>query len=122
EKLRCLLDCLKEAFRRRGLPEKLYTDQGKIFTRAHLQVLCANLKIKTHPRPALCRLEQRKNREIFSNGTTGFSRAPASGTSPRSRSVKRPVLAMAGNRIPSPSPQCSGWAISGRALRPKGLD
>src|SRR5208282_1208911 len=52
EKLGPLLDCLKEAFRRRGLPEKLYTDQGKIFTCAHLQVVCANLKIKLiHARP-----------------------------------------------------------------------
>ncbi len=52
EKLRCLLDCLKQAFASRGLPEKLYTDQGKIFTCAHLQVICANLKIKlTHARP-----------------------------------------------------------------------
>jgi transposase InsO family protein len=52
EKLGPLLDCLKEAFARRGLPEKLYTDQGKIFTCAHLQVVCANLKIKLiHARP-----------------------------------------------------------------------
>ena len=52
EKLASLLDCLKEAFGRRGLPEKLYTDQGKIFTCAHLQVVCANLKIKLiHARP-----------------------------------------------------------------------
>ena len=46
EKLGPLLDCLKEAFGRRGLPEKLYTDHGKIFTCAHLQVVCDNLKIK----------------------------------------------------------------------------
>lgn len=52
EKLRCLLDCLKQAFAGRGLPEKLYTDHGKIFTCAHLQVICANLKIKLiHARP-----------------------------------------------------------------------
>jgi transposase InsO family protein len=52
EKLGPLLDCVKEAFKRRGLPEKLYTDQGKIFTCAHLQVVCANLKIKLlHARP-----------------------------------------------------------------------
>jgi putative transposase len=52
EKLASLLDCLKEAFGRRGLPEKLYTDQGKIFTCSHLQVVCANLKIKLiHARP-----------------------------------------------------------------------
>ena len=52
EKLRCLLDCLKQAFAGRGLPEKLYTDHGKIFTCAHLQVICANLNIKLiHARP-----------------------------------------------------------------------
>ena len=52
EKLASLLDCLKEGFGRRGLPEKLYTDRGKIFTCAHLQVVCANLKIKLiHARP-----------------------------------------------------------------------
>ena len=45
EKLRCLLDCLQQAFARRGLPEKLYTDQGKILTCSHLRVVCANLRI-----------------------------------------------------------------------------
>jgi transposase InsO family protein len=52
EKLRCLLDCLQNAFRRRGLPERLYTDHGKIFTSHHLRVVCANLNIKLlHARP-----------------------------------------------------------------------
>lgn len=45
EKLRSLLDCLRQAFACRGLPEKLYTDQGKIFTCSHLRVVCANLRI-----------------------------------------------------------------------------
>ena len=52
EKLRCLLDCLQNAFRRRGLPQRLYTDHGKIFTSNHLQLVCANLNIKLiHARP-----------------------------------------------------------------------
>ena len=52
EKLRCLLDCLQQAFACRGLPEKLYTDQGKIFTCSHLRVVCANLRIHLlHARP-----------------------------------------------------------------------
>jgi len=52
EKLRCLLDCLQNAFRRRGLPERLYTDNGKIFISHHLRVVCANLNIKLlHARP-----------------------------------------------------------------------
>jgi putative transposase len=52
EKLRCLLDCLQQAFAFRGLPEKLYTDQGKIFTCSHLRLVCANLRIHLlHARP-----------------------------------------------------------------------
>ena len=52
EKLRCLLDCLQQAFACRGLPEKLYTDQGKIFTCSHLRLVCANLRIHLlHARP-----------------------------------------------------------------------
>ncbi|MGB7838376.1 MAG: DDE-type integrase/transposase/recombinase [Terrimicrobiaceae bacterium] len=52
EKLRSLLDCLRQAFACRGLPEKLYTDQGKIFTCSHLRVVCANLRIRLlHARP-----------------------------------------------------------------------
>ena len=75
EKLASLLDCLKEAFGRRGLPEKLYTDQGKIFTCAHLQVVCANLKIKLiHARPYAAWSRARSNgfsgpcRVIFNPG------------------------------------------------------
>jgi putative transposase len=52
EKLRCLLDCLQQAFACRGLPEKLYTDHGKIFTCSHLRLVCANLRIHLlHARP-----------------------------------------------------------------------
>ena len=52
EKLPSLLDCLQTALRRRGLPRKLYTDCGKVFTCRHLQTVCANLDIKLlHARP-----------------------------------------------------------------------
>lgn len=47
-----LLDCLRQAFERRGLPEGLYTDQGKIFTGGQLKLVCANLRIRLlHARP-----------------------------------------------------------------------
>jgi putative transposase len=73
QKLPCLLDCLKEAFGRRGLPEKLYTDQGKIFTCAHLQVVCANLKIKLiHARPYAA-WSRGKIERFFRTLTGGFS-------------------------------------------------
>jgi transposase InsO family protein len=72
EKLRSLLDCLRQAFACRGLPEKLYTDQSKIFTCSHLRVVCANLRIRLLHAPALCCLEQGKDRTLFSNRAEGL--------------------------------------------------
>jgi putative transposase len=52
EKLCCFLDCLRQGLARRGFPEKLYSDQGKIFTSYHLQIVCANLKVRLcHAKP-----------------------------------------------------------------------
>ena len=43
---------LKEAVLRRGLPRKLYTDQGKPFINAHTRLVCAQLGIRLlHCRP-----------------------------------------------------------------------
>jgi transposase InsO family protein len=43
---------LKEAVQRRGLPRKLYTDQGRPFTNDHTRVICANLGIRLlHAKP-----------------------------------------------------------------------
>jgi transposase InsO family protein len=43
---------LKEALQRRGLPRKLYTDQGGPFTNDHTRVICANLGIRLlHAKP-----------------------------------------------------------------------
>jgi putative transposase len=51
-KITHLLDCLRQAFARRGLPDGLYTDQGKIFTGSQLKLVCANLGIRLlHARP-----------------------------------------------------------------------
>jgi putative transposase len=41
-----LLVCLKEALRRRGLPRKLYADNGGPFVNHHLRVVCANLGLR----------------------------------------------------------------------------
>lgn len=42
----------KEALRRRGVPTKLYTDQGAPFTCDHTRVVCANLGIRLlHAKP-----------------------------------------------------------------------
>lgn len=52
EKLGSFLDCFRQGLARRGLPEKLYTDRGKIFTSHHLQVVCANLNVRLcHAKP-----------------------------------------------------------------------
>lgn len=45
ERLEDFLDCFKQAIRSRGVPEKLYTDNGKIFTSRHVQTACAALNI-----------------------------------------------------------------------------
>ena len=46
------LDCLKQAILRRGLPIKLYTDQGKPFVNTHVKIVCANLGIRLlHAKP-----------------------------------------------------------------------
>ena len=47
-----LLRCLKEALRRRGLPRKLYADNGGPFVNNHLKIICANLGIRLiHSKP-----------------------------------------------------------------------
>jgi transposase InsO family protein len=52
EKLCWFLDCLRQGLAQRGFPEKLYTDQGKIFTSYHLQIVCANLGVRIcHAQP-----------------------------------------------------------------------
>lgn len=46
------LDSLKQAVLRRGLPLKLYTDQGKPFINHHAHIVCANLGIRLlHAKP-----------------------------------------------------------------------
>ena len=52
EKLYWFLDCFRQGLARRGFPDKLYTDQGKIFTSHHLQIVCANLGVRLcHAKP-----------------------------------------------------------------------
>jgi len=52
ERIECFLDLLKQALRSRGIPEKLYTDNGSLFTSEHLRTVCANLGIRLiHAKP-----------------------------------------------------------------------
>lgn len=48
----CLLQVLHEAVLRRGIPRRLYADNGKAFSSRHLNVVCANLNIHLlHAKP-----------------------------------------------------------------------
>jgi len=52
EKLGAFLDCFRQGLAQRGFPDKLYTDQDKIFTSYHLQIVCANLGVRLcHAKP-----------------------------------------------------------------------
>jgi hypothetical protein len=58
---------LKEAVLRRGLPRKLYTDQGKPFINAHTRTVCAKLGIRLlHARPYHSWSKGKVERVIFS--------------------------------------------------------
>ena len=45
EKLECFLDCFKKALLTRGIPRKLYVDNGSAFRSHHLEHTCASLGI-----------------------------------------------------------------------------
>ncbi len=45
EKLECFLDCFKKALLMRGIPRKLYVDNGSAFRSHHLEHTCASLGI-----------------------------------------------------------------------------
>ena len=50
--IEALLACLKQAICRRGLPRKLYVDNGGPFVNQHLKIVCANLGIRlVHSKP-----------------------------------------------------------------------
>lgn len=52
EKLSDFLDTFRQGLAHRGVPEKLYTDRGKIFTSQHLRIVCANLNVRLlHAKP-----------------------------------------------------------------------
>jgi putative transposase len=52
ERLECFLDTLRQGVLARGLPDRLYTDQGACFKSQHLGIVCANLGIRLlHAKP-----------------------------------------------------------------------
>jgi transposase InsO family protein len=52
ERIEYFLDLLRHALQARGIPEKLYTDNGALFTSEHLRMVCARLGIRLiHAKP-----------------------------------------------------------------------
>ena len=52
ESAACFGDCLKQAMLRRGVPRRLYCDNGGLYRTQHLQVVCATLNVALiHSRP-----------------------------------------------------------------------
>ena len=52
ENAACFQDAIKQAVLRRGVPRRLYTDNGATFRTHHLEVICATLNISlVHSRP-----------------------------------------------------------------------
>jgi transposase InsO family protein len=52
ERIECFLDVLRQALQARGIPEKLYTDNGSLFVSEHLRTVCANFGIRLiHAKP-----------------------------------------------------------------------
>ncbi len=46
ESLSSLIDCFKHAIIKRGIPYKLYTDNGKVYLSHHFNLICAQLGVK----------------------------------------------------------------------------
>jgi len=52
ERTECFLDTLRQALLARGIPEKLYTDNGSLFISDHVRTVCANFGIRLiHAKP-----------------------------------------------------------------------
>lgn len=52
ERIECFLDTVRQALQTRGIPDKLYTDNGALFVSEHLRTVCANFGIRLiHAKP-----------------------------------------------------------------------
>ncbi len=72
ENAACFQDALKQALLRRGLPRRLYCDNGATFRTHHLEVICATLNISLiHSRPHRPR-GRGKIERFFRHVRTGF--------------------------------------------------
>jgi putative transposase len=75
ERVECFLDTFRHALQTRGLPDKLYTDNGPAFRSHHLKIVCANLEIKIlHTRP-YCAWSKGKLERFFLTAQKQFQQA-----------------------------------------------
>ena len=73
ERLEYFLDALRKALLMRGLPKKLYVDNGPAFRSNHLEFICASLGIVLiHAKPYQPE-GKGKNRTVQQDGTRGLS-------------------------------------------------
>lgn len=102
---------LKEAVLRRGLPRKLYTDQGKPFVNTHTRTVCAQLGIRLlHARPYHSWSKGKVERVIFSiqqsfESTLGLKGNQASSLEELNRKLSRWVQALYHQRVHSSTRQ-----------------
>ena len=118
EKLCWFLDCFRQALARRGFPDKLYTDQGKIFTSYHLQIVCANLGVRLcHAKPYAA-WSKGKQERWFRTLQMDFEARLVIDPSTRLEELNARLWRWIEERIPPASPQRAGRPNPGRALRP----
>jgi len=113
-----LLDCFRQALARRGFPEKLYTDQGKIFTSYHLQIVCANLGVRLcHAKPYAA-WSRGKHERWFRTLQQDFEARLVIDPVHSLEELNARLWRWIEGEIPSAAPQRAGRTDARRALRP----
>jgi putative transposase len=76
ENTAAFMPVFKQAVMRRGIPQRLFVDNGSAFRSQHLTLVCAKLGITLiHSRPYFPR-GKRKNRKMVQNSTASVSASP----------------------------------------------
>ena len=96
ENLDNYLDCLWTAMRKRGLPRKIYVDNGPSFKAHRLQLGCVSLEINLSFAKPYRPQGEGENRAVFPNCSISISsrvtsRADLAGTKPAIREIPGPL-------------------------------
>ena len=101
------LKVLEKAIRKRGIPEKIYCDNGKVFLSSQIQRLGAELGcrvVHTQIRDAVPLNEREQNRALFPNRPIFLPR-PARGRQDHQAGRAQPRLLRLGRSLQQPPPQ-----------------